>query len=424
MKRGDFLRRASKATFVCFLLLAWFAPAQAWANSYVVTAEADWWFTVSEESLEVEILGNSNAACADSNRSDPYLWLYNDDTGELVDFNDDGAHNEDAQCFSSRLYVVLGAGTYRLRSGYYPVEQGVGFEGPAPYDLISSVVLQGEDLDPISPPATQPFESVPNEEIDAPSTTTTTTVPTTTTTTTTTTVPPTTTVLLTTTTTTTTTTLPPVTTTTEAPLSSTTTTATPTTTTTTTTIAPTTTSTTTTTTTLPTTTTTVTIALPPTTTQPSETNILTAIDVSDEDVVLAGIDEAEIKVIEVLQEIDSHLATEFAQVVDGDVTVEDLRTLLEDESFEDLPPAAKDSLAIALSDAPDEVKEEFEETINIFYDGYDHYTPTGSRVNVETRRTVVAVVAGAGAVAAAGQSGGVGGIENHLKRKAQHGGNR
>lgn len=133
---------------------------------------------------------------------------------------------------------------------------------------------------------------------------------------------------------------------------------------------------------------------------------------------MAGIDEAEIKVIEALQEVDPHLATEFAQVVDGDVTVEDLRTLLEDESFEDLPPAAKDSLAIALSGAPDEVKEEFEEAINVFYDGYDQYTPTGSRVNVETRRTVVAVVAGAGAVAAAGQSGGVGGIENHLRRKS------
>ena len=56
---------------------------------------------------------------------------------------------------------------------------------------------------------------------------------------------------------------------------------------------------------------------------------------------------------------------------------------------------AEDGLAIsqALVDAPTEVKEAFEEELNIFEGVFDIYVPTDSGINVGVRRTFVAVTA-------------------------------
>ena len=47
----------------------------------------------------------------------------------------------------------------------------------------------------------------------------------------------------------------------------------------------------------------------------------------------------------------------------------------------------------ALTNAPDAVKEEFEEQINVFGGQFDTYVPTGSAISVEARRVVVAAAA-------------------------------
>jgi len=68
------------------------------------------------------------------------------------------------------------------------------------------------------------------------------------------------------------------------------------------------------------------------------------------------------------------------------------------ELFQEIEPTQlSESMAAVIADAlndpevPDEVREAFEETINIFSnDGFATYVPTGSAVNVAVRRTIIA----------------------------------
>ena len=59
------------------------------------------------------------------------------------------------------------------------------------------------------------------------------------------------------------------------------------------------------------------------------------------------------------------------------------------------------ALIEAVQDAPAEVREAFEDTIDIFGEGLDDYVPLGSNIPVGTRRTLIAVTAGV-TLAAAG----------------------
>jgi hypothetical protein len=52
------------------------------------------------------------------------------------------------------------------------------------------------------------------------------------------------------------------------------------------------------------------------------------------------------------------------------------------------------ALIEAVQDAPAEVRETFEDTIDIFGEGLDDYVPLGSSIPVGTRRTLIAVTAG------------------------------
>ena len=66
--------------------------------------------------------------------------------------------------------------------------------------------------------------------------------------------------------------------------------------------------------------------------------------------------------------------------------------------FEQIEPTQlSESMAAVISDSmndpdvPDEVKEAFEETLNIFgNEGFATYVPLGSNVNVAVRRTIIA----------------------------------
>jgi hypothetical protein len=64
-----------------------------------------------------------------------------------------------------------------------------------------------------------------------------------------------------------------------------------------------------------------------------------------------------------------------------------------------------DALVEAVQSAPVTVRKAFEKTINIFDDGLGDYVPTGSNVPVNTRRTLIAVAAGAATVAAGQRRG-------------------
>jgi hypothetical protein len=65
----------------------------------------------------------------------------------------------------------------------------------------------------------------------------------------------------------------------------------------------------------------------------------------------------------------------------------------------DLSEEQIDAIVEAVQDAPVEVREAFEQEINIFAEGFDEYVPLGSNVPVSTRKTLIAVAAGTAAVA-------------------------
>ena len=74
------------------------------------------------------------------------------------------------------------------------------------------------------------------------------------------------------------------------------------------------------------------------------------------------------------------------------------------EIFESLDVAElgeeeKTAVTEAVQSAPLEVRQAFEETIDIFSDDFGDYVPLGSSVPVDTRRTLIAVAAGATAIA-------------------------
>jgi hypothetical protein len=133
---------------------------------------------------------------------------------------------------------------------------------------------------------------------------------------------------------------------------------------------------------------------------------------------LIEVDEAEVKIVEELDELDEELAEEFLDVVDGEISVEEIESLITDENFDQISDDAKVVLVAAINEADDEVKEEFENAVDIFDDeAYNEYVAEGSTVDVETRRTVVAAAAAVTVAAAAastapaggGSSGGGGG---------------
>jgi hypothetical protein len=106
----------------------------------------------------------------------------------------------------------------------------------------------------------------------------------------------------------------------------------------------------------------------------------------------------------VLESIDTDQA---AEIFDA-IPVDDLST--EEEA----------ALVAAVSDAPDEIKDEFETQINVYGEGLDDYVPVGSSVDVGSRRTLLAataalsaatvgVGAGTGSSGPTGGSGGSGG---------------
>lgn len=74
-----------------------------------------------------------------------------------------------------------------------------------------------------------------------------------------------------------------------------------------------------------------------------------------------------------------------------EITVEEARSI-----FEVIDVLEPDTLAVvvdALSEAAPEVKDEFEEAVNIYAGDFDAYVPSGSNVTVAQRRTIVVVTA-------------------------------
>lgn len=61
------------------------------------------------------------------------------------------------------------------------------------------------------------------------------------------------------------------------------------------------------------------------------------------------------------------------------------------ENLDTLTEAQLDAIVEAVSNAPTEVKREFESQVNIFSAGFDNYVPADSKITVAERRVLVAV---------------------------------
>ena len=144
-------------------------------------------------------------------------------------------------------------------------------------------------------------------------------------------------------------------------------------------------------------------------------NVITSGEASKEQIIAA------VSVLIQSGSIDASIAGELAtspvvlQSISGDVASEIFNSV----DISSLNSETAELLVIAVQSAPEEVKESFEEEINVFGGKFDEYVPLDSNISVGERRTVVAVtvVSSVIAVSAAsvppssggGSSGGGGG---------------
>lgn len=88
----------------------------------------------------------------------------------------------------------------------------------------------------------------------------------------------------------------------------------------------------------------------------------------------------------VVQEAVTQLVSEPEQL-----TVEQLESIV--DVVEEFDSETLTAVAEALSEAPPEVKAQFEEEVNIYDGAFDAYVPAGSNVTVSQRRTIVVITA-------------------------------
>ena len=402
-----------------------------------ITEITDFWFSYSEPTQFLAQTYQSPGF-----ESDPQLWLYNDDTGELIISNDDYIG------LQSKIDLEVPAGNYRLRAGTCCWEPDVWRDGVV-WNIKYQLSYNGLQSD--SPTTTIPetTTTVPETTTTWAPTTTSTEPPTTSTTTApTTTVPVTevpTTVETTTTTTTSTTSLPPETTTTTLVSETTSTTVvdtvatstTPTTSPSVTTVEPPQSSTVPTTslspffptplTTLPNTTTTslaptTTVTTSPPPTEPPTTNTEEPSVVIPDNPTPEEVNELAEELVSSIDELSDEEITDLVESIDvSELTEESISAVFSEEVLNELsddqvaelidaivPSELSDDQALALSealtDAPDNVKQEFEQQIDVFGGQFDTYVATGSAVPVGARRVIVAAAVAAFAMPAPSSS--------------------
>jgi len=323
----------------------------------IITEPTDFWFSYSEPT---QFLAETYQS--DTFPSDPQLWLYNE-AGELIITNDDYIG------LQSKIDLPLPAGSYRLRASTCCYEPDVWRDGVV-WNIQYELSFNGNPVNTTIAETTTTLEET---------TTSTSTTTTTTTSTTSTSVPD--------STTSSSTSLPTVTTTwveetTVAPVTTTST------------VVPVTT--------VPVTTNAPVESVPVGTTTTSSTSTTTTSEVPTESVPEqegpeptlpepAPEENEEVTAEEIIKELDdieNLTEQEVINLIDGIVTAD-----LTDEEAE--------SIAIALSSAPEEVKALFEQEVNVFSGQFDSYIPIDSNVSVGTRRTLIATTAAVGMVAVA-----------------------
>ncbi len=140
----------------------------------------------------------------------------------------------------------------------------------------------------------------------------------------------------------------------------------------------------------------------------TEEAVSTLVDVLESGV----IDESQVEAVvdAILQEeINEEVATELATsaAVIQNITAEQATDIFESVPVGELSDSEGAEIVDAVQDAPVDVKESFEEEINVFAGVFDTYVPLDSTIDVGTRRSVIAVNLVTSTVALAGAAGGL-----------------
>ena len=125
---------------------------------------------------------------------------------------------------------------------------------------------------------------------------------------------------------------------------------------------------------------------PPLSNEELET-VLDALETADEAEVQALVDEV------LAKDLDTSQAASLVSspAVLASVTSEQATALFEEIAPTELSPAEAEAVVAAVQEAPEEVREAFESTLNIFQGFADTYVPLNSTVPVSTRRALIAV---------------------------------
>ena len=409
MKRAVFRRITQSLQWALIVIALFPIPAAKAEANPIITKITDFWFSYSEPT---QFLAQTYQS--DTFESDPQLWLYNDDTGELIISNDDYIG------LQSKIDLEVPAGNYRLRAGTCCWEPDVWRDGITwniQYELsfngnpVNTTTTIPETTTTWVPTTTSttstttsttiaPTTTVPVTEVPTTEATTTTESPTTTEITSTTvadTVAPSTTpttsqfvetVAPPQTSLTPTTTLSPFF---PTPLTTSSTSAPPTVT-----SAPTT---------IPESTESTEVTEPPITTVPEEDTGIPDNSTPEEvnqlaDELVSSIDElSDEEITNLVESIDVSALTEesisavFSEEVLSELSDDQVTELIDAIVPSELSDEQASALSEALTDAPDNVKEEFQDQINVFGGQFDNYVPTGSAVSVGARRAIVAATA-------------------------------
>ena len=86
------------------------------------------------------------------------------------------------------------------------------------------------------------------------------------------------------------------------------------------------------------------------------------------------------------------------------VSKEEAEKIFESINTSEITEEEKTQITQAVQNAPEEVRESFEQEINIYADGFDDYIPVGSNIDVGTRRSLIAVTTVLSTVAVASTS--------------------
>jgi len=134
---------------------------------------------------------------------------------------------------------------------------------------------------------------------------------------------------------------------------------------------------------------------------------LSSIGIDIKEVNLSEIDTQELEALQAVNDLDQQLAAEFIAIVDGEVTSEEVMSIVNNDNFDEIPDEAKVAIVAAVNEADDEVKKTFQNEVNVFSEAsYGQYVPVGSAINVEQRRVLVAAGATIMAAAAPAAPGG------------------